>query len=347
MTTELARQIRALLDEGAAAISPGEARDRAYALPKAPATGPVRGAPRLWPRWAAVTAAGLVAVACGTAVAMSLGAGPFRAAGRARGHGGVLLTAAQLRRVTTASTAALARSARAYITYGGSGPDQAFRSEYIAYSGEDYSFAGSVINTAPGGRPGQVAWFAARVVDGQAYAQVPGNRGWRWYHYPGPAGGRAEHALDPRALLRVLTPAARFRFAGRAAAGDMRLQAGDPARVAELPALAGAAPGQAVAALSVLVDRRGVVRQVTIGLRGATLVAAARIGRRSSRAALASQSMLPYGAPGSAVVTVTFADFGRPQVITAPPHAVDADTPWGLSGRPLPPQIRQGGTTGS
>lgn len=351
MTAELPRQVRALMEQGASPISPEEIRERACAPRPVLATAPAQPQPGL--RWAAVAAACLVVAVCGVAIMVALAARqPAPAAGRAPARRGTLLTAAQLHRVAAASTAALARSARAYITYGGFGPYRAFQSEYVAYSGENYSLAGSVINPAPGDRPGQVTWFAARVVGGHAYAQELGSRGWRWIRYPLSAGGRAAaRALDPRALLHLLTPGERFRFAGRVTAGGVlldRLQATAPANVPGLPALAGARPGGMVTALAVLVDSRGVVHQVDIGLREATLVAVARVRGQAARlVAQVGQGMLPYGTPGSAVVTVTFADFGRPQSITAPSHAIDVDTPWGLGGRPLPPEVLPAGAAGS
>ncbi len=367
MTTELAKQIRDLIDARARPITLSEITARARTVPvssfhpapahPAPAhPAPARPAPaaparsRLRLGWAAAVAAAAVAVGstgaitAGQLAAAGHPAGPpaARPAGPA-GPAGTLLTAAQLRQVTTASRAALAHSARAYLTYLGPGPYDAFQSEDIAFSGENYSFVGSVINPAAGGRPGQVAWFAERVVNGQAYDHELDGRVWHWFHYAGPAGSQAANILDPRAMLGVLAPGERFRFAGHVTAGGLsleRLDASDLANVPGLSLLTGARAGESATALDVLVDGHGVVHQVDISLRGMTLTAAAAPGRSSAaKAPLSGQGPMPLSLAGSTNMTVTFADIGQPQVISAPRHAITVRTPWGENGHPLPPSL--------
>jgi hypothetical protein len=339
MTTDLAKQLRELIDGGARPVSLSEITARARDRSRRPA--PARPGLRLG--WAAAVVAGAVAAGCVGAITFGRLTVPGHAAAHPARPAAAALTAAQVRQMTMASRAALAHSARAYITYGGSGPYHAFGSANILFSGANYSLAGSLINPAAIGRPGQVAWFAERVVNGQAYAHELGSRGWHWFHYPGAAGGRAAHVLDPRAMLSVLAPGERFRFAGRVAVGGVplvRLEASDLARVPGLSALTGVPVGEYATALDVLVDGHGVVHQVSISLRGTTLTAAGRIGKRAAPSAmLAGQGLVPFAAAGSAHMTVTFADMGQPQTITVPRHVINVGGPWGATGHPLPPSV--------
>jgi hypothetical protein len=240
-----------------------------------------------------------------------------------------VLTAAQLRQVAAASRAALAHSARAYITYG-SGPHQTFQSGDIIFSGRNYSFTGSVINPAAGNRPGQVAWFSERVVNGQAYDHEFDSKGWYWFHYTGAAGAQAGHILDPRAMLSVLAPGERFRVAGRVVVGGVPLERLAASDLAAVPGLR-SVTGEYAAALVVLVDGHDVVHQVDISLRGTTLTAV--VGPRKPAA---GTRPLPVALAGLTNMTVTFADIGQPQTITVPPHVINVSTPWG---RRLPPQL--------
>lgn len=371
MTSELPGRIRELIESRAHPITPGEITARAHAAaasslrPAADRPGVNRAKVRLG--WAAAVAAAFVAVGCAGVISavqlMTAGrpAGPPTA--RPTGRTGTVLTAAQMRQVTKASRAALANSARANITYLGPGPYHAFQSENITFSGANYSFAGSVINSAASGRPGQVAWFAERLINGQAYEHELGSKGWHWFHY---ASSRAQiaHILDPRTMLGVLTAGERFRFAGHVVVGGVtleRLQAGDPENVPDLGSLTGLAAGQYPTALAILIDSRGVVHQVNISLRGPTLTAAAGRGQPVSgkaepaaeaqlsremptarEAQLARKAPAPSGASGasgSTSVMVTFADIGQPQNISAPRHAINARILWGGTSRPLPPPV--------
>ncbi len=361
MTADLAPQIRELIDTGAQPITLSEITARAVIAPScAPAQAgnrPGVGRPGLARPslarpgltrptvrfgWAAAVAAAVVAV--GSAGAIS--AVQFMAAGRPAsppvvrpaGQTGTLLTTAQVRQVTEASRSALAHSARAYVTYLGPGPYHAFQSENIIFSGANYSFAGSAINPAASGRPGQVAWFAERLINGQAYDHELDSKGWHWFRYASP-GSQAAHILDPRTMLGVLAPSERFRFAGRVVVGGVtleRLQASAPARVPDLGPLTSTAASEYTTALAVLVDGRGVVHQVDISLRGPTLTAAAGPGKRlPGKAPLVGEAPTPLTVAGSTSVMVTFADIGQPQNISVPRHAISARVLWGGNGRPL------------
>ena len=295
--------------------------------------------------WAAAIAVAVIAVGSAGAISavqlMAAGRPARPSAVRPTGRIGTLLTTAQLRQVTEASRSALAHSARAYITYLGPSPYHAFQSENIIFSGANYSFAGSVINPAASGRPGQVAWFAERLINGQAYNYELDSKGWHWFHYASP-GSRVAHVLDPRTMLSVLTPGERFRFAGRVVAAGVtleRLQASDPAKMPDLRPLTGTA-GKHVTALAVLVDSRGVVHQVNISLRGPTLTAAAGLGKPlPGKASPVEAAPAPFAVAGSTSVMVTFADIGQPQYISAPRHAIRARVLWGGNSRPLPPPV--------
>lgn len=343
MVTELAEQICELVDRGASPVSLGEIMSRSGAPVPSPRRGPARA--RLGWATAIVTSAAAVGW-LGAVVAGELGAAPAPAP-----RYGAVLSAAQVRHVTAASKAALARSARALITYSGPGPYHPYKYEYVLFSGQNYSFAGSEVNPSAGGRPGQVAWFAERVVNGQAYDQGFDNSGWHWFHYTGLRAGQAAAIPDPRSLLGVLAPGERFRFAGRVVAGGVlleRLQAADPAKVPGLGTLVSVPAGEYVTALAILVDRHGVVHRVSVSLRGTTLTAAARFkGPVSGKAQLAGAASVPYTVAGSTTVTVTFTDIGAPQTITAPPHAINTRAPWGPDGHPFPPAILSVGAVGN
>jgi hypothetical protein len=343
MVTELAGQIRELVDGGARPVSLGEIRSRAGT------PSPRRGAARPPVRvgWVTAIVTSAVAMGCFGAIAAGRLAGGAPPAARY----GAVLSAAQVHQVTVASRAALGRSARAFITYAGPGPYHPYQYEYVLFSGQNYSFAGSLVNPSPGGRPGQVAWFAERVVNGQAYDQEFGGKGWRWFHYTGSRAGRTGAIPDPRSLLGVLAPSVRFRSAGHVVAGGVpleRLQAADPSKVPGLGTLVSVPAGEYVAALAVLVDRHGVVHRVNISLRGTTLTATARFkGSVTPKAQLAGPASVPYTVAGSTTVTVTFTDIGTPQTVTAPPHAIDVRAPWGVDGHPLPPTILSIGAAGN
>jgi len=365
MTSELPGQIRELMESRAHPITPGEITARAHTAaasssrPAADRPMVIRAKVRLG--WAAAV---VVAVGCagviGAVQLMTAGRPAGLPTARPTGRTGTVLTAAQMRQVTEASRAALANSARAYVTYLGPGPYHAFQSENITFSGANYSFAGSVINSAASGRPGQVAWFAERLVNGQAYEHELGSKGWHWFHYASP-GAQIAHILDPRTMLGVLMPSERFRFAGHVVVGGVtleRLQASDLADVPDLGSLTGLAAGEYPTALAVLIDSRGVVHQVDISLRGPTLTAAAGRGQPVSgkaelageaqqsretplarKARLARKAPAPFTVAGSTSVMVTFADIGQPQNISAPRHAISARILWGGNSRPLPPPV--------
>jgi hypothetical protein len=343
--TDLAEQICELVEAGARPVSLAEILSRAGAPVSLPRHGPAR--PRARIGWATAIVASAAAMGWfGAILAGQLAAGSHPAP-----RYGAVLSAVQVRQVTAASTAALARSARALITYAGPGPYHPYRYEYVLFSGQNYSFAGSVVNPAAGGRPGQVAWFAERIVNGQAYGQEFGSKGWRWFHYTGIRAGQAAAIPDPRLLLRFLSPSERFRFAGHVVAGGVpleRLQAADPANVPGLGSLVNVPAGEYVTALTVLVDRHDVVHGVDLSLRGTTLTAAARFKSPvNGKAQLAAPASVPYTVPGPTAVSVTFTDIGVPQTITAPPHAIKVHAPWGVNGRPLPPAILSIGAAGS
>ena len=209
MTAELGRQIRELIDANARPIPLSEitARARSPVPPCRP--GLVRPKVRLG--LSAAVVAGAVAAGCVGAITFGRLTAPGHLAGHPARPAGAVLTNAQVRRMTVASRAALAHSARAYLSYGGPSPYDTFGVADIAFSGADYSLAGSVINPAASDRPGQVAWFTDRVVNGQAYAHERDSEGWHWFHYARPAGGRPAHILDPRVMLSVLAPVSELR----------------------------------------------------------------------------------------------------------------------------------------
>jgi hypothetical protein len=142
-------------------------------------------------------------------------------------------------------------------------------------------------------------------------------------------------------MLGVLAPGERFRFTGRVIVGGVpleRLQASHPAAVPGLSSLPDVQAGDYVTALDVLVDTHGVVHQVELSLRSPTLDAAAH---PAGTAGGPGQGLV---ASAGSTVTVTFADIGQPQNITAPMHAITVSTPSGPLPTPglLPPGVAGG-----
>jgi hypothetical protein len=342
VTTELTGQIRELIDTGARPITLSEISARRHAAP-VPEFRPAPARTRVRLGWAAAVAAAAVVVgSTGAITAGQLAAGRAAppSAARPAGPAGTLLTAAQVHQVAAASRAALSHSARAYITY--LSPYHAFQYEDVTFSGENYSFVGSLVNSGASGRPGQVAWFAERVVNGQAYDRVLDSGGWRWFHYARTAVRHVAHVLDPRTILSVLAPSERFRFAGHAVVGRVpleRLAASDPAKVPGLGSLMGVRAGESVNALDVLVDSRGVVHQMDISLGVTLTTAASGPGKPARSGRLAGHEPTPVTQTASTNMTVTFADIGQPQVITVPRHAINARTRWGGAGHAEPPSL--------
>jgi hypothetical protein len=306
METDLKDQIRDLIERGAQPVSFREISERrtarTHAIPRA------AGRRRVILTGAGV---GLAAAGCaaGLVIATASPSAPAPAGARPRlaepsRQGATLVTAALIEHVASASSSALASSGQERINYRcvKNGAVTSAGTDTVTYSGSDYNYA---MHTAvPASPDGSV-----RVVNGQFYISVPTTTAARvvWLHELGES--TTPYFPEAATLLRLLSPAAKFRNAGTDVIGGVRLThlhatqvsglPDDPtlARYANLVTDARSAvvsPGT-LTALDLWADRNGVVRQMTIQL---------------------------HGGDGQTTLTVTFSGFGQPQSITAPATSI-------------------------
>jgi hypothetical protein len=293
-TTNLASMIRECVDDRVSPVTVEEIRARAM-LARHPA--PVRRRVRLGVAATGVVAAGIA----GALVASQAGGGT--AATR------MVLTAAMVRQVASASQAAMT-SGQADIDWTSSGLPSVIQE--ITFDGEnwnDVSNPGVPIQVHHDGR--MTSWTGEninRVVDGQAYhypalaANPQPHVTAGWMRMGAPGAGQPLDMPDPRTLLGVLQPSAGFTAAGYTTVNGARLEhlrATTPGAVslAPLDDIIQSEPDNAQAsALDLWIDPAGVVQKAVITVTGTN-------GR---------------GTPQSATVTVTFSQIGQPQTITPP-----------------------------
>ena len=329
-------------------------------------TAPPRLAQRV-PRAAVLTGTGVTAAAAAVAVAVlaATAGGTGNAGGPAPGartRGPVLLTAAMVHQVASASRSALARSGRATIGYtstqngvpGDSGTD------VITFSGKNWNDVIYQASPGAGGRPRHTQTAINRIVDGQFYLYTVGRTGrLQWIHDTNRSGHPSVNIPDPRTVLRALEPSARFEVAGYQVIGGVRvkeLRATDLSHLPDQSKLVGAfAAGGRVLSLEVWVDGHGVVRRLSLTseqIHKVWAVSAYNVRHRSHgqliftvpnkaiaaqlkgklhRAHGAPRIIIRVAPPGSGAprrevqvsrLTVTFSAIGQPQRITAPAHAV-------------------------
>jgi hypothetical protein len=361
MKTQLSEQLRELIDDGTAPVSAAEI---VGLVPQITGT-PLRGAD-LARRAArrgrgvrlAAAAAGVAAIASAAAVAAAQlgafsGAEPGHPLGHHASHAGAVVAAAVVRRVASASGAALAQSGKVVIRYRTAGAAlRNYGTDDISFSGQNYNFAGHVTTPAAHGAPASSESYINRVVNGRAYDYFVASRGLRWYHVTGPTAVASLHIPDPRTLLAVLRPDARFVAAGWRRIGGIRLEhlrATVLSGLGFLTKLPEVQPGEHVTALSVWVDSSGVVRRMDVSLRTEIRVWSIKLVRHGRVAEFVSLGRKP----GTRIVrtltrrmkakviarmrrdgmtermelarttlAISFVDIGRPQAITVPPHAI-------------------------
>jgi hypothetical protein len=345
MRTDLNEQIRELIDGGARPVSLTEIagrpsltrRRRAQALTR---RRPAQALVRRHPRRAAAVAASAAAVGVAAAITATLLGAPAgrEQAGREpsgqSGQASTVLTAAMVRQVAAASGTALAHSGHMRITYSnvsslapdsrGAGTDD------ITFSGRDWNYSSD--QTAP---PNGTS--VNRFTGGRLYYYGPGfvrhaGDPLTWFRETNPAEVRdvtAVTAPDPRELLRVLDPAARFVRVGYQVIDGIRVEQLRATRLAHLPGL-DALPGEAapigrVTSLEVWVDSHGVIRQLH-------LTSQLNVTTSSRKKYLVKENGTvkeKLGPPGPvrhgierASASVSFLDVGQPQAITVPAHAI-------------------------
>jgi hypothetical protein len=350
MKADLNEQIRELIDGGARPVSLTEIAARApvTSLPvtSLPVTSlrPAKALVRCHPRRAAASAAAAGIAAAITVALLASPAGQGQAGREQAGHeqagheqagqAGTVLTAAMVRQVAAASGTALAHSGHLRITYSnvsslapgsrGAGTDD------ITFSGRNWNYV-SDQTAPPNGRS------VNRFAGGRLYYYGPGfvrhaGDPLTWFRETNPAETRAVTAVtapDPRELLRVLDPAARFVRVGYQVIGGIRVEQLRATRLGHLPGLdalpAEAAPVGRVTALDVWVDSHGVVRQLH-------LTSQLNVTTSDRKKYLVKENgtvKVKLGPPGPvrhgverASAWVSFLDVGQPQTITAPAHAI-------------------------
>jgi hypothetical protein len=203
MAIDLRTQISEFVDGGTNPVSFGEIIGRPEGKPALRRERRHRG------RWIgpAAAAAGVTVVL----VASQFGgqAGPRRDRGPA-----VVLTAAMVRQVASASRSALATSGEAVISYRTSqaGVLQDYRTDDVTFSGANWNFVIRDTLPASGGQPADTEYAINRVVDGQAYYYIKAQTSQlQWIHDTNPDGAHSLGIPDPRTLLGVLEPGAGFR----------------------------------------------------------------------------------------------------------------------------------------
>lgn len=269
-----------------------------------------------------------------------------------------VLTAATVHRMANASRLALAHSGRAVITYRerANGALQVTGSFGITFAGKNWNAVVSQSFPAQNGQPASTQTAINRIVNGQFYLHTEGKNGRvEWLRDTNPHGHPSMSIPDPRTLFGLLNPSAKFKVAGHKVADGVRLTELRATSAPRLPALGwlpGVQRGVHVAFLTVWVDRHDVVHQMSLRTtqhqtsdplyyekkqNGAIVIvvpskaflkeatALARKIRKHERASVrvdpsAGGKIRHYFNVTSA--SVTFSDFGKRQVITAPRHSV-------------------------
>jgi hypothetical protein len=273
----------------------------------------------------------------------------------------VLLTAAMVRQVASASRSALALSGRATISYANTdnGVPQDSGTDAITFSGKNWNDAISQTFPAAGGRRAHTQTAINRIVNGQFYLYIAGRtRRLQWYHDTNPSGHPSFSIPDPRTVLRVLAPSARFEVAGHQVIGGVPvkvLRATDLRHLPGLGMLSEYSAGPHVLSLEVWVDARGVVHRLSLTSQAISEVypisaenarhrahgpliltvpnkaMAAQLKGKLHRQPGGTRVIIRIAPPGSGAphrevqvtaLTVTFSGIGQPQRITAPAHAI-------------------------
>jgi hypothetical protein len=375
----LARARPASLDPGQAGPRPAEVAARLAAADYAPAdhagagregaghigAGTVPAGPRRRvPRAAVLTGAGLTAVAAAVTVivlAVSAGGqGGTRAGARGGTRAPVMLTAAMVRQVASASRSALALSGRATISYRNTqaGKLQVTGSDRITFSGKNWNDAFSQSFPASDGQPAGTQFAINRIVGKQFYLYIKGRTNkLEWYRDTNPSGHPSFTIPDPRRVFSTLEPSARFEFLGYQVIGGIRLKhlrATDLSHLRGLSTLPGLQPGAHVTTLEIWVDGHSVVHRLSLTAQtintvypiGSYNIRRTRHGRlvvtvpdkamaaklwAKLKRAPARRMIIRVAPPGAGAprhevqvtaLTVTFSGIGQPQHINAPAHAI-------------------------
>ena len=151
------------------------------------------------------------------------------------------------------------------------GVPEAYGTKDVTFSGDNRSLSFSQTSLARGPQPRQTYSGTERFVDGQVYVLDRIHGQLRWVHQPFQVYSNPK-IIDPRRLLRVLAPYARFQASGYQVIGGVRLKvlrATDPGNLTRrnlLPVMY--TSGLSVGSLAVWVDGQGVVHRMTFTFLG-------------------------------------------------------------------------------
>ncbi len=270
------------------------------------------------------------AVAAAAAAALALGATGQQ--GSTNPPAGSLVTTAVIRQMASATEAALAKSGRVLMVTRAHGlvtniDKNGHRHNLVEVDTDTYSFSGKDYNVAerlkvPGapGNDGVPGRMIVRLVRGQRYELLAGfpcppkqphcdRSKLRWYHLVGHLT-KYRGMADPRGILKVLAPSAKFVSEGTQTIHGVRTTRLRATKLAGLPRL-GALPnvpqsGEKLTGLLIWVDTHGVVRQIHL----------------SGRTALFRNGHATYPRSDRFTTAINFLDIGVRQHIVAPRHAI-------------------------
>jgi hypothetical protein len=270
-----------------------------------------------------------------------------------------VVTVAMVHKIATASRVALEHSGRVKVGYRelSNGALVVRGSEAIAFGGKTWT---AVISQSFPAKKGQRAFTQTainRIVNGQFYLHTEGRNGRvEWIHETNPNGHPKMPIPDPRRLFGLLKPSAKFKIVGHRVIDGVRLTELRATKAPKLPALSGlpgVTRGAQVAFLTIWVDGRHIVHQMSMRLtkhHTATPIYLKKFANGSyelvvpiktylKKAKAMARSMRKHNYHVTVGVdpslsgkvrhyfyvtsaSVTFSEFGKRQVIKAPRHSV-------------------------
>jgi hypothetical protein len=355
MANELKDQIHRYMEDGIRPVSAEDIVSRRAQTTSIPAS-PVRRATRS--RRVVAIAVGFAAAGCAAALVASQlgGPGPRPAASQAVHKAPVVLTAAAVQRLQTASRLALAHAGRAVIAQRQTvdGVLQQRSTDDISFTGQNWNDSFSESVPAHSGERAFTQSAVNRVVAGQAYDYFVAADGLAWYHDTGPNAVNSVHIPDPRKLMAELAPGAGFVKAGQATIDGVPVEHLTATVLTGLPTinLPNLWNQGKPAALDVWVDAHGVIRKMSLSFRqtlypgtmtlgqlkhlpkgtkvvGLNKIPAAQRAHMKASLSKSGSKLIIKVKPGSVTpqaqltsLTVSFRDIGERQVIRVPAHAI-------------------------
>jgi hypothetical protein len=307
-----------------------------------------------------VTIVGVPVMAAGVAVAVLVATGGSGSHGPTLpGVTLTVLTAKTVHKMASASRHALAHSGRVTIAYRqhSNGTLQATGRSSITFAGKNWNDVISQTFPAQDGQPAHTQSAINRIVDGQFYLYTEGRNGKaEWLRETNQTGHPKLTIPDPRTLFRLLNPSASFKIVGHRVMGGLRLtelRATTAPRLPPLRGLPGVTRGVHVTSLTVWVDRHNLVHQMSLRVtqhhtadpiymqkkaNGAFRILVPSKAFLKEAKAMARKMRAHYPHVTARVdpslnghvrhyfyvtsASVTFSDFGKRLVITAPKHSV-------------------------